>query len=162
MPPHLKDLIQRRERLHAKRRQEINEAADKQQYRSRKKFSSQIGAIVFVDEYNTSKNCPYCGESISWKSNIADKLKFKQHRFSCGKESSCGFDTDRFAESPHAEPPLAQPPQGEPTPDFEVFREIDDPDKVAAYNVAGKIQDWKKIARFSDSEEAHRKDQSRG
>ena len=162
VPPHLKDLIQRRERLHAKRRQEINEAADKQQYRSRKKFSSQIGAIVFVDEYNTSKNCPYCGESISWKSNIADKLKFKQHRFSCGKESSCGFDTDRFAESPHAEPPLAQPPQGEPTPDFEVFREIDDPDKVAAYNVAGKIQDWKKIARFSDSEEAHRKDQSRG
>ena len=159
-PPHLKDLIQRRERLHAKRKQEINEAADKQ-YRSRKNFSSQIGAIVFVDEYNTSKNCPYCGESISWKSNIADKLKFKQHRFSCGKESSCGFDTDRFAESPHAEPPLARPSQGEPTPDFEVFREINDPDKVAAYNVAGKIQDWTKIARFSDTGEAHGKGQRR-
>ena len=55
-PPHLKDLIQRRERIHAKRKQEIGEAADKQ-YRSKKNFSSQIGAIVFVDEYNTSVVC---------------------------------------------------------------------------------------------------------
>ena len=160
-PPHLKDLIQRRERIHAKRKQEIDEAADKQ-YRSKKNFSSQIGAIIFVDEYNTSKNCPYCGESISWKSNIADKLKFKQHRFSCGKENSCGFDTDRFVESPHLEPPLAQPSQGGATPDFKAFREIDDPDKVAAYNVSKKIQDWTKIARFSDTGEAHEKNQRRG
>ena len=160
VPPHLKDLIQRRERIHAKRKQEIDEAADKQ-YRSKKNFSSQIGAIVFVDEYNTSKNCPYCGESISWKSNIADKLKFKQHRFICGKSNSCGFDTDRFVESPHLEPPLAQPTQGGTTPDFKIFREIDDPDKVAAYNVAGKIQDWTKIARFSNVGEAHGKGQRR-
>ena len=187
VPPHLKDLIQRRERLHEEQEDKIKKTVNKKyqewfyknnnadskeqdkqkkhfyaETRKEKNFSSQIGAIVFVDEYNTSKNCPYCGESISWKSKIADKLKFKQHRFSCGKESSCGFDTDRFAASPHAEPPLAQPPQGEPTPDFEVFREIDDPDKVAAYNVAGKIQNWTKIARFSDSGEAHGKDQRRG
>ena len=94
--------------------------------------------------------------------NIDSKLKFEQHRFSCGEKNSCGFDTDRFAESPHAEPPLAQPSQGGPTPDFEEFREIDDPDKVAAYNVAGKIQDWKKIARFSDTGEVHGKYQRRG
>ena len=195
VPPHLKDLIQRRERLHAKREKEIDKAvneaanekyqkwlhennnADSEEQEKQKKqfwreanerihkekdFSSQIGAIVFVDKYKTSKNCPYCGKSIDWRSKIADRLKFKQHRFSCGKENSCGFDTDRFVESPHSKPPLAQPSQGGTTPDFKIFREIDDPDKVAAYNVAGKIQDWKKIVRFSESGEIHGKGQRRG
>ena len=195
VPPHLKDLIQRRERLHAKRKKEIaktvNEAVNeeyqkwlrennnadseeqekqKKQFwretneriRKEKNFSSQIGAILFVDKYKTSKNCPYCGKSVDWRSKIADRLKFKQHRFSCGKENSCGFDTDRFVESPHSEPPLAQPTQGGTTPDFKIFQEINDPDKVAAYNVAGKVQDWTKIARFSDTGEAGRKDQRRG
>ena len=192
VPPHLKDLIQRRERLHTKREKEIdkavNEAANeeyqkwlrennnadfeeqkkqKKQFwreanersRKEKNFSSQIGAIVFVDKYKTSKNCPYCGKSIDWRSKIADRLKFKQYRFSCGKENSCGFDTDHFTGNPHAEPPLAQPTQCGTTPDFKIFREIDDPDKVAAYNVAKKIQDWKKIAHFSDFGETHGKDQ---
>ena len=154
VPPHLKDLIQRRERLRKKQKQNKN-------------FSNQIGAIVFVDETGTSKECPYCRKPMKWSkdsegNNIDSKLKFEQHRFSCGEKNSCGFDTDRFAESPHAEPPLAQPSQGGPTPDFEEFREIDDPDKVAAYNVAGKIQDWKKIARFSDTGEVHGKYQRRG
>ena len=177
VPPHLKDLIQRRERLHAKHRQEIDKAADEKyqkwwrrnnnadsekqakqkkecwnqanaELRGEKNFSSQIGAIVFVDEYKTSKNCPYCRRSMNWGDDDK-KLKFEQHRFMCGRRNSCGFDTDRFVESPHSEPPLAQPFQGGTTPDFEEFREIDDPDKVAAYNVAGKIQDWKKIALFS-------------
>ena len=195
VPPHLKDLIQRRERLHIKREKEIDEAVNqaaneeyqkwlrennntnseeqekqKKQFwreaneriRKEKNFSSQIGAIVFVDKYKTSKNCPYCGKSIDWRSKIADRLKFKQHRFSCGKENSCGFDTDRFVESPHSDPPLAQPFQGRTTPDFKIFREIDDPDKVAAYNVAGKVQDWTKIARFSNVGEAQGKGQRRG
>ena len=193
VPPHLKDLIQRRERLHANLKQEIDEAADKEyqkwlrkpknknastsdkvkqkteywkqansKVRSEKNFSSQIGAIIFVDEYKTSKNCPHCGRSMSWGPEIDKQLKFEQHRFICGKAKSCGFDTDHFAGSPHAEPPPAQPSQGGPTPDFEVFREINDPDKVAAYNVAGKIQDWTKIARFSDAGEVHGKGQSRG
>ena len=179
-PPHIKDLIQRRERLHEKRRQKISkEAAEKYQewlrenknadaetqeqkkrafckqanedIRKEKNFSTQIGAIVFVDEYRTSKNCPYCGKSIDWKGKIENKLKFKQHRFSCGKKNSCGFDTDRFADNPHLEPPLAQPAEAGAAPNFDAFREIDDPDKVAAYNVAKKIQDWKKIGRFSNS-----------
>lgn len=189
VPPHLKDLIQRRERLHVKRKQEIDEAADKKykewlrkprnenadaqkkakqekifkqqanaEIRREKKFSSQIGAIVFVDEYKTSKNCPHCGRSMSWGPEIEKRLKFEQHRFICGKAKSCGFDTDRFVESSHPEPPLAQAAEGI---EFDYLREIDDPDKVAAYNVAGKIEDWKKIARFSDTEEAHGKDQSR-
>ena len=195
VPPHLKDLIQRRERLHAKREKEIDKAVNRaaneeyqkwlrennnadyeeqekqkkqfcreanERIRKEKNFSSQIGAIVFVDKYKTSKNCPYCGKSIDWRSRIANRLKFKQHRFSCGKESSCGFDTDRFAGSPHVEPPLAQPSQGGKIPDFSAFREIDDPDKVAAYNVARKIQDWTKIARFSDTGEVHGKGQRRG
>lgn len=154
VPPHLKDLIQRRERLRKKQKQNKN-------------FSNQIGAIVFVDETGTSKECPYCRKPMKWSKdsegkNIDSKLKFEQHRFSCGEKNSCGFDTDRFTGNPHAEPPLAQPTQGGTTPDFKIFREIDDPDKVAAYNVAGKIQDWKKIARFSDSEEAHGKGQRQG
>ena len=113
---------------------------------------------MFVDEYKTSKNCPHCGRSMSWGPEIEKRLKFEQHRFICGKANSCGFDTDRFVESSHPEPPLAQAAEGI---EFDYLREIDDPDKVAAYNVAGKIQDWKKIARFSDTEEAHGKDQSR-
>lgn len=192
VPPHLKDLIQRRERLHTKHREEIKKTADKKyeewlrkpnnknadaqkkakqekifkqqanaEIRREKNFSSQIGAIVFVDEYKTSKNCPHCGRSMSWGPEIEKRLKFEHHRFICGKAKSCGFDTDRWSKSPHAEPPLAQPTQGGTTPDFEVFREIDDPDKVAAYNVARKIEDWKKIAHFSDTGEAHGKDQRR-
>ena len=154
VPPHLKDLIQRRERLRKKQKQNKN-------------FSNQIGTIVFVDETGTSKECPYCRKPMKWSKdsegkNIDSKLKFEQHRFSCGEKNSCGFDTDRFTGNPHAEPPLAQPTQGGTTPDFKIFREIDDPDKVAAYNVAGKVQDWKKIARFSDSGEAHGKGQRRG
>ena len=189
VPPHLKDLIQRRERLHVKRKQGIDEAADKKykewlrkprnenadaqkkaeqekifkqqanaEIRKEKNFSSQIGAIVFVDEYKTSKNCPYCGRSMSWGPEIEQRLKFEQHRFICGKSKSCGFDTNRFVESPHPEPPLAQAAEGI---EFDYLREIDDPDKVAAYNVAGKIQDWTKIARFSDTGEAHGKGQRR-
>lgn len=193
VPPHLKDLIQRRERIHANLKQEIDEAANKEyqkwlhktknknastsdkekqkteywnqansRIRKEKNFSSQIGAIVFVDEYKTSKNCPHCGKSMSWGPEIEKRLKFEQHRFSCGRNNSCGFDTDRFKESQHAEPPPAQPAQGGATPDFKAFREIDDPDKVAAYNVSKKIQDWTKIARFSDTGEAHEKNQRRG
>ena len=200
VPPHLKDLIERRERLHAKHKQEIDEAADKEyqkwlrkpknknastsdkekqktgcwnqanaEIRKKKKFSSQIGAIVFVDKYKTSQNCPYCGESMKWKGkkdsegkDITHKLKFEQHRFSCGKKPSCGFDTGHFKEIQYTEPPLAQPSQGGPTPDFKAFREIDDPDKVAAYNVAKKIEDWTEIARFSNVGEAHGKGQRRG
>ena len=192
VPPHLKDLIQRRERLHVKHKQDIDEAANRKykewlhkprnenadaqkkakqekifkqqanaEIRQEKNFSSQIGAIVFVDEYKTSKNCPHCGRSMSWEPEIERRLKFEQHRFICGKSRSCGFDTDRFVESPHLEPPLAQPSQGGPTPNFKAFRQIDDPDKVAAYNVAGKIQDWTKIARFSNAGEAGGKDQRR-
>lgn len=194
VPPHLKDLIERRERLHAKRKQQIDTEADKMyqtwlrkprnknasvseqtkqktefwkqansKVRSEKNFSSQIGAIVFVDEYKTSKNCPYCGKSMSWGPEIEKRLKFEQHRFICGRNNSCGFDTSHFTGNPQAEPPLAQPAQGRITSDeFKVFCEIDDPDKVAAYNVARKIQDWKKIAGFSDSGEAHGKGQRRG
>ena len=181
VPPHLKDLIQRRERLHAKHRQEIDEAADKKyqewlhkpknknastsdkarqkkecwnqangRIRREKNFSSQIGAIVFVDEYKTSKNCPHCGRSMSWGPEIDKQLKFEQHRFICGKAKSCGFDTGHFKDSQHAEPPLAQLAQGVTKQNLEAFHEINDPDKVAAYNVAGKIQDWTKIARFSN------------
>ena len=107
---------------------------------------------MFVDEYKTSKNCPYCGKSMSWGPEIEKRLKFEQHRFICGKSKSCGFDTDRFVESSHPEPPLAQAAEGI---EFDYLREIDDPDKVAAYNVARKIQDWTKIARFSNVGEAH-------
>ena len=181
VPPHLKDLTQRRERLHERRQQEIEEERDKtysewkrknkaapgsekqnknkeftKDIHTNKNFSSQIGAIVFVDEYNTSKNCPYCGETIDWVKDINKRLKFEQHRFSCGKDKSCGFDTDRFgkADNRHEAPPLAEPAEGGAPPDFDAFREIDDPDKVAAYNVAKKIQHWTKIGHFSNFEDA--------
>ena len=118
--------------------------------RKKEPYSNQVGAIVYVDEYKTSKNCPYCGSTMQW-SGWDKKLKFEQHRFLCGKRDKdpqrCGFDTDEFGKEKHEDPPKMVPV---PRPnDLAYFSEIDDPDKVAAYNVAQKVLDYKGIRPFA-------------
>lgn len=116
VPPHIKDII------------EIRESSRKKN----KMKSSQLGAIVFVDESGTSKQCPYCGKSWKWESE--DNLKFKEHRYICGETNPCGFDTNQI--------------EGK----FAFLKEINDPDKVAAYNIARKIDDYDKIAILKSSD----------
>ncbi|MBI9016532.1 MAG: hypothetical protein JEZ07_04640 [Phycisphaerae bacterium] len=111
VPPHIKDIIEIRERFR----------------RDGKAKSSQLGALVFVDKSETSAQCPYCGESWTWDKSRKDKLKFLEHRYICGENEPCGFDTENI----------------EGKTDF--LKEINDPDKIAAYNVAKKIQDYKNI-----------------
>ena len=109
VPPHVKDIIRLR--------------------KDNKDKLSQIGAIIFVDEKNTSKNCPYCEKT---QKNDGD-LKFKQHRFVC---KDCGFDTYLFKPkekwAKNHKPEVKESDRNK----FVNFKDINDPDKVAAYNIA--------------------------
>ena len=176
VPPHLKGVTQLREKIHADQEKRIDKEiekwksenpgvgrnkTDKAKWKIRKQAKEenksiramQIGAIVYVDEYNTSKDCPYCGKKMDWggekidDKKIHDILKYEQQRFSCGKNKSCGFDTDNFTGKKHEAPPL--PPLPKPEPDFVPFHELNDPDKIAAYNVAKKVPHWQEIGSFA-------------
>jgi len=83
--------------------------------------SSQLGALLFVDKEDTSALCPYCGKKWDWKRSRRDELKFQEHKYLCGEKSPCGFNTEDISGK------------------FDPFKEINDPDKVAAFNVAKKI-----------------------
>ena len=100
---------------------------------------SQIGAIVFIPEKDTSKNCPYCEET----SPKDDNLKRNQHRFICkpsnSNKKSCGFDTYYFKdEKERAENYTTLVNQKNYKEDFNIFKYINDPDKIAAFNIAKK------------------------
>ena len=123
VPPHVKNLIEIRE---SKRGSEK---------------SYQFGAIVFVDEKGTSTECPYCEERLKrpeemskekWR-EYRDDLKFSKHRFICEehKGSECKFDTDDIK--------------------YGFLKEINDPDKVASFNVAKKIKDYKEVGKLSNN-----------
>ena len=117
VPPHVKDIIQLREDQNL----------------------DQIGAISFVSEENTSNTCPYC-EEITKQDN---DLKFKQHRFLCNKDT-CGFDTYFFNKNDKEEP-RPKIAETKKKAEFEIIKDIDDPDKVAAFNVAKKrMKNWQK------------------
>ncbi len=133
VPPHVKDIIQLREDV--RKQQKDNKESIR---------SSQIGAIVFVDEFNTSKNCPYCEEKQTHKEKNDEK--FKQKRFRC---QSCGFDTYAFKTEEEREKDYT--PEVKPSfynEKFEFLKDINDPDKVAAYNIAKKIKDSSEIGKW--------------
>ena len=88
------------------------------------KQNFQLGAILFVNKDRTSKDCPYCEKPYTWDKEKADELKFKLHQYKCGPDPSCGFDTKELL------------------PKFDFLKEISDPDKIAAFNVAKR---WKDI-----------------
>ncbi|WGK68195.1 hypothetical protein P0082_06830 [Candidatus Haliotispira prima] len=124
VPPHVKDILQLR--------------------KENKPESCQIGTILFVDKTKTSKDCPYCEQTDKKGEKDADRAKLVEHRFSCTpKENSCGFDTYRF-KGPQDR--VEGSVEVEDTDrDFSFLKEIDDPDKVAAFNVSKKIKTVKDI-----------------
>ena len=123
VPPHVKNIIEIRE----------------------EKKLKQVGSICFAPAENTSKNCPYC-EKTAPKNN--SDLKFRQHRFICNDES-CGFDTYFFKSEEERvkeyEPKVKKELNKE---GFKILKDINDPDKVAAYNIAKKITDPEKIGKM--------------
>ena len=138
VPPHVKNIIQLREDLR-----------DKQKELKKSKpnhiICSQIGTIVFVEEEDTSWNCPYCEEKNNRKNKKVEK--FKQHRFIC---DSCGFDTYYFkTEKKRTAKYTPEVNTDNCKGKFELFRDINDPDKVAAYNVAKKIIRSEQIGKWS-------------
>ena len=164
VPPHIKDILAIREEVRAKNlahlddekaiehykknksnpefknksEQECIETSKnilKSDFREKNNLSSQIGTIVFVDEFLTSQNCPYCEGRAVEKNKKKRKKDKKEQRFSCYGEPPCGFNTNHFK-------PEVNSPNEEK---FALFKEINDPDKVAAYNVAKKIKNADEI-----------------
>ncbi len=119
-------------------------------FRKETKLSHQIGAIVFVDEYGTSVECPHCEEKQNRSQSEKNDEKLRQRRFICGP---CGFDTHRFKEEREQDykPEVIDSCKEK----FNLLKEIDDPDKVAAYNIAKKITDPKKIRPMRFPEESN-------
>ena len=112
--------------------------------------SSQIGTIIFVDEEKTSKTCPYCEEALNSKQNEKEinEQKFKQKRFLCN-HSSCGFDTYFFkSEEERVKGYTPQVKEELNKKEFKILKDINDPDKAAAYNIAKKITDPEKIGKM--------------
>ncbi|HOI18830.1 MAG TPA: hypothetical protein PLX15_03125 [Candidatus Woesearchaeota archaeon] len=87
-------------------------------FRMSRNDSSQFGALIFVSKEGTSKECPYCEKKWNWGKEKEIELKFSKKQYICGKENSCGFDTKHIQNT------------------FEFLSEINDPDKIAAYNIA--------------------------
>ncbi len=155
VPPHIKNLIEIREDLRKGRENELREEIKKETGKEElgkkqekkitnkmKNYSEQFGAIIFVSKMGTSAECPYCEKQWNWDKNNNDKgrtikdLKLKERRYLCGehKNSECVFDTDSISGK------------------YEFLKEIDNPDKVATYNVAKKIKDYKDIGKLSNTQ----------
>ena len=154
VPPHIKNLIEIREDLRKGRgnklreeikketgREELGKKQEKKITNKMKDYSEQFGAIIFVSEMGTSAECPYCEKQWNWDKNNNDKgrtikdLKLKERRFLCGKHnnSECEFDTYDISGK------------------YGFLEEISNPDKVATYNVAKKIKDYKEIGKLTNT-----------
>ena len=154
-PPHIKSLIEIRENKRNEIRKEIEEKVKEnlsienideisktkmkklisETDKYMKDYSQQFGSIIFVDEKGTSSSCPYCEKEINYDKERRRSLKFEEKRFVCGehKDNECEFDTSNIKEK------------------YSFLKEIDDPDKVASYNVAKKIKKYEKIQKLSES-----------
>ena len=117
------------------------------------KLSSQIGSIIFIDKENTSKICPFpsCKEIVKYERNKFEDLKFRQLRFICNQ---CNFDTYLFKPKADWVKNYNPPVIFEDKKKFELFKDLDDPDKVAAYNIAIKITDSNKIGKWEIKKES--------
>ncbi len=145
VPPHVKDIIRLREDIRKKQ----NNNKKQQQGQEGSIRSSQIGTIIFTDETNTSKNCPYCEEKQNRKEGVDEK--FQQHRFICGDGCPCGFDTYHFkGEQDKVPDHKPEVDTASYKSEFNLFQKIDDPDKVAAYNVAKKIKTSREIGKMKN------------
>ena len=173
-PPHIKSLIDIREDLRNKREKEAEEELRKENKIKKEKdlrhklsekmkdYSTQFGAIIFVNERGTSKACPRCEREQDFKKvnakntndkysflkkmscieeitdnnkldrKILETLKFDQHRFLCGEHK----DTDCEFDTKDIR--------------YSFLSEISDPDKVAAYNISKKIKKYQDIDKLCD------------
>ena len=147
VPPHVKDIIRLRENIRERQKEEAVKFS-----------SSQIGAIVFVDKENTSRNCPYCEKTQTkalWNETIkepsdrektADKWRKRKgkNRFFC---KACGFDTYLFKPETEREAKNTNPDETKKE-QFNSLKNLNDPDKVAAYNIAKKIKKAEDIGKW--------------
>ena len=119
------------------------ELRDEIQKMAGKYKTCQLGAIVFVDESGTSTNCPFCEKSLSKNADISEDEKFKQHRYLCGEhKKACQFDSYYFVPEKDQEREskyFVKVNTQNKLQEMDILSEINDPDKVAAYNVAKKI-----------------------
>ena len=151
VPPHVKDIISLRENFlkedettkNKKSKQKGTKPLKKDE--TNQKVLTQIGAIVFVSEKNTSQDCPYCeyhpdpNKQTEPQKQQKKNLKFNQHRFICDDHNTCGFDTYHFKPEKERVENYNPPVNKEnDKPDFDIIKAIDDPDKVASFNIAKK------------------------
>ncbi|MGI6394219.1 MAG: hypothetical protein ACOX2F_05750 [bacterium] len=106
IPPHIKDIINLREAIRDK---------------SDEKHNCQFGAMIFINEKDTSKTCPYCCH-VSERDN---ETKMGAHTWKCNpkdkKITPCGFYTKSIPEK------------------MDWLKDVDNPDSLAAFNIARKI-----------------------
>ena len=133
VPPHIKNIIKLRENLRKAQKKSSNNVIK----------SSQIGIIVFVDETDTSKICPSCKK----KNSQDTQSKLEQKRFRC---VHCKFDTYLFKSQEEWVNNYKPEVKFEDKQKFELFKDLDDPDKVAAYNIAIKITDADQIGKWKN------------
>ena len=142
VPPHVKDIIKLRENVR-----------ERQKERVVKSPSSQIGVIVFVKKEDTSRDCPYCSKpqdhrNEQWRGQWKQKcngnkmdwyreVKGQQKRFIC---AFCDFDTYLFKDKDERVQNYKPGVNENNKEKFHSFKHINDPDKVAAYNIAKKIK----------------------
>ena len=113
---------------------------------------NQFGLIHFIPKENTSKNCPYCEQTQKAQKDTPEARaikdeKYRQKRFICQK---CRFDTYFFkdekerVENYKPEVNLNNFKEG-----FKILKDINDPDKVAAYNIAKKLKSSNDIGKLT-------------
>ena len=134
VPPHIKNLIEIRESKVKEKLRQIEESKNSNTQKKKqiseidRKHTDQYGAIIFTSEKQTSGACPYCENEWQYNKDKKDTLKFTNHQYICGEHNKkCGFDTQNITDE-HKE---------------KITNEINDPDKVAAYNVAKKCEKLK-------------------
>ena len=142
IPPHVKDIISLREKMRNKQQSSKMEKSKQNHSNKHIESSSQIGAVFFVNPENTSQNCPYCEAKQNRKHWRKEKLI--QKRFIC---DSCGFDTYYFKTEKERVANYKPEVNNENKKKFELFKDINDPDKVAAYNIAKKIKSSEEIGK---------------
>ena len=128
IPPHVKNIIQLREDISASKSGKNKKKQNDSENNTNK--LSQIGSIIFVDEKYTSTTCPYCENQCKKELKIE---KFKQNRFRC---EICGFDTYFFKHEEKINDYCPKSDENQKKKEFELFKDLNDNDKVAAYNIA--------------------------
>jgi len=148
VPPHVKDIIQLREQFSKKKQQKGKRSNNTSTAQPNQTQSSQIGNIVFVSKEDTSRKCPNCEKKPTQNKKAKNDQKYRQNRFLCS-DSTCGFDTYLFKEKKERVENYTPEVKEENKDKFKHFSALDDPDKVASYNITKKIKDSQEINKWN-------------